>query len=306
MASTRAREDVWYDPLRQSRHPDARAAREQADWLSWLELGGAAPRTLSDYCWTSDFVLRMFPTKEMADLTDGDLMVVLKQFPPASRRIRKAALASWFKWAYRTRRIPANPVDLLPEIRRKTTATITVFTEAEEAALESLPSPDGPLMTILLEGGLRKAEARHLRAKRCRLDTMELVVREGAKGSKDRVVPMTDKLAKAVADLLLLERIEPEQYMWGQRPGGGKVQRNRPIAETTFARWWRAALNAADVEYRKPHTTRHTFATRWRREGLDLDDIQLLLGHSSIQTTSDLYVHTKMLDVGRKMRALKD
>jgi integrase len=73
------------------------------------------------------------------------------------------------------------------------------------------------------------------------------------------------------------------------------------IGEGTFARWWARCLADANVRYRNPHVARHTFATTWRRRGLDLDEIQLLLGHESIRTTSDLYVHTRLEHVKRRM-----
>ena len=33
---------VGYDPLRDVRHKDAKSARDQADWLAWLELKARA------------------------------------------------------------------------------------------------------------------------------------------------------------------------------------------------------------------------------------------------------------------------
>lgn len=133
-----------------------------------------------------------------------------------------------------------------------------------------------------------------------------VVVSEGAKGSKDRVVPMHMKLATALANLQLLEGLEPNDHLWYDRAGGAHrvIRRGKPLAESSFHRWWKRCLDTAGVEYRKPHTTRHTFATRWRQRGLSIDEIQVLLGHASISTTRDLYVHTGAEDVGVRMREL--
>jgi integrase len=54
-----------------------------------------------------------------------------------------------------------------------------------------------------------------------------------------------------------------------------------------------------------PHTARHTFATRWRRRGLAIDEIQILLGHSSARTTADLYVHARVEDVAEHMALIE-
>lgn len=294
------------DPLRDIRHREATAARELAAWLSWLDLGGAAPNTLDAYERTCADLLNAYPDRAFAAFTDGDLMALLLRYPEKSRRIRKAHIASWFKWGVRTRRLEHNPVDLLPTIKRHAQPHIEVFTVAEEAALESLPSPDGHLMCLLFEAGLRKSEAINLQARRLNLETGEVIVKDG-KGSKDRVVPMTGKLLHAVANLILLEGIDRDDFLWYDKPGGGfatRVRRTKPIAESSFHRWWSRCLDDADVTYRKPHTTRHTMATRWRERGLDLDDLQQLMGHASISTTSNLYVHLESTHIGRRMREL--
>ncbi|CAL7907646.1 Recombinase [Fusobacterium necrophorum subsp. funduliforme] len=41
-----------------------------------------------------------------------------------------------------------------------------------------------------------------------------------------------------------------------------------------------------------PHLLRHTFATIMHSEGMDLKDLQMWLGHSSIKMTADTYVHS--------------
>lgn len=297
-------ETVGYDPLRDSRHKNARAAREQTDWLSWLEIGGAAARTLEEYERRTAELLRLFPDKTMAEFTDGDLLHAIRRVSPKSRPDIAVAYRSWFKWARRTRRIAENPCDYLPDFKRKPQPPIEVFTEAEEEALCALPLIDGALMVVLFDGGLRQAEAIHLRMRRCNLRDRRLIIREGAKGSRERVVPMSVRMAAAVADLELVERLRPDDFLWYDKPGGSTIRRSKPIGKSTFYRWWDDCLKAAVVPRRKPHTTRHTFATRWRRRGLDLDDVQLLLGHASIQTTSDLYVHRGTDDVADKMDRL--
>lgn len=40
-----------------------------------------------------------------------------------------------------------------------------------------------------------------------------------------------------------------------------------------------------------PHTFRHTFATRGLEQGISLKVMQVILGHSSLAMTADLYSH---------------
>lgn len=307
------RKAVGYDPLRDARHRSARASRECADWLAYLELEGKAPRTLDDYERTAAVLLRMFPQTELADLTDGDLNHVLKRFPARSRRIRRAHLASFIGWAYRTGRIPSNPLDRVPRQKRNPKRHIETFTEPEQALLEGLPSPDGPLFSIMFRAGLRKGECRRLRARHVNFERGHLVVYK-SKGGKDRVVPLKG-LAPILADWFLLDGINPDDFLWYSRPGGGPANRTREIGEGSFHRWWVTRLALADVDYRprtkedpglhNPHVTRHTFALNWLRSGGRLETLSLVLGHESIKTTFDEYGGLTADDVALDMELVE-
>ncbi len=58
-----------------------------------------------------------------------------------------------------------------------------------------------------------------------------------------------------------------------------------------------------------PHMFRHTYATNLYYAGIDIKTAQMLLGHSSIQMTMDVYTHldnTKVLSAGDKLNAFFD
>lgn len=295
------------DPLRDARHREARAARDLADWLAWLELGNKAARTVDGYERYAAALLRAFPDHEFGDFTDGDLAHVLKTHPPRSRHIVKAAWNNWFRWGYRTRRIPGNPVDLLPTIGYRPKRDYDLFTEAEADALCALPTPDGELMTLLFWAGLRRSEARMLTGKRLDLDRRQVIVIDGVKGAgrgdKNRTVPMVDRLLIACAQLLTLEGIGRDDHVWATRPGGGRrLKRSEPIGNTSFDKWWQRCEGAAGVRHRNPHMARHTFATRMRDLRVDAEDIQIMLGHESIATTLDVYSHPNMDALAERVR----
>ena len=310
---------VEYDQLRSTRHLRARSAQELTAWLEWLELGGYAPVTRDGYERTCADLLNLYPDRAFDEFTDSDIQSCLMRYPSKSRRIRKAHLNNWFGWGYRTRHIAANPVDLVVRIKRHDQPIIDIFTEAEQARLEALPLPDGPLMTLLFEAGLRREEACRMRVMRIDFLGGMVLVKEGAKRGKDRLVPIMPNLAGAMDRLITEEGLQQHDYLWYDKPGGGfatKVRRNHPIAGTSFGRWWYRCLDEADVPYVKrdpkrgiegrgnPHTSRHTFATRWRQRGLELDDLSKILGHASVAITADLYVHTSAVQRGDRMREL--
>lgn len=285
------------DPvLRDSRHKPARALRDLEDFLSWLALEGKRDRTIRDYEWALARLLRTFKTRAIDEFTDGDIAYVLRSFPPAGRRTKAAAYRKFFAWAKRTRRITENPMELLPNIRQAKNPPIRIFTDAEIIRLTSLPAEDGTLMLLLLDAGLRKGEARHLRARDIDLAERQLAVIDG-KGGNHRVIPLTGRLTQRLAEWFLLDAIHPNAYLWYSRPGGYHIRRDRPISESTFGTWYRRCLEDATVTYRKPHTTRHTFATRWLRKGGRLNTLSLALGHASIRTTADEYAHMDISDL---------
>lgn len=296
---------AYADPLRDVRHRDARLARDQADWLAWLELGGLRPRTLSDYEWATARLLRAYPTKTLEQIDASDIAHVLRSFPPAGRRTKKAAYDSFFKWAKKTKRRPGdNPMEELPSIPQPAQRTIEVFTEAEILNLTSLPENDGDLFLLLFDTGIRRGEARALRARDCHLEDKALSVRDG-KGGKDRLIPLTDRLVQRLADWFLLDALRPTDHLWPTRPGGYYLQRRKLMGNTSFITWYCRCIEAAGVRYRNPHVTRHTYATRWLRAGGRLETLSRAMGHASISTTSNLYAHLDITDLALDARLLE-
>jgi integrase len=104
-----------------------------------------------------------------------------------------------------------------------------------------------------------------------------------------------------IVELLTLEGIGPDDYLWSVRPGGGsRIKHDRPKTPPAFAAWWRGCVEAAGVRYLKPHSARHLFARRWHKRGLALDDVQWLMGHADPRTTQ-IYPPTDIDDVRQRM-----
>ena len=299
---------VAFDPLRDKSYRSTRLGRDIVDFLAWCELGGMSPKTLLNYEPDLSRGALMFPDKAIDELTGGDLVHIARSFPPKSRRVRMSTWRSFYKWARRTRRVAVDPTDELPEIKRNPQPVIHVFNDAEIEALLSLPVQDAAPLAVLLEAGLRKAEASALRVQDCLPEAGQVLVLNG-KGGRDRIVPMSPRLSHLLNELLLLERLNGKDHIFyavkSNQFGTRKILRSKPVGEATFARWWRQCLDTAGVRYRTPHTARHTFATRWRLRGLGIDDLQILLGHSSINTTASIYVHTRIADVAERMKAIE-
>lgn len=300
--------DMMLHPVRDQRYRSTRLGGDVEDYLAWKRLSGASPATLDQYERDIARACVLRPHKGLAELVPEDLLHILESFRPASRRRARAALNGMFRWAEAWGKIERNPLDRMPRPLPEPQRVVEVFTDAEQALLAGLAElRDRVLMLILLDAGLRKAEARHLRLEHVDLRQRHLVVWHG-KGGKDRVVPLSHRLTGALAELELVDAVAPEQHLWYARRSNGsyvRIERRRPIGEASFHRWWERCLAEAGVRYRNPHTTRHTMATTWLRRGGRVGTLSKALGHSSIATTVDLYGHLDLRDVAADLELVE-
>lgn len=287
------------------RKPTATARQERDEWLAWLELGGARPATIKGYRGTTDRLLNRWPELRFAEFTDEHILGVIEEANPRSRQSRRSAFANWFGWGKRSKRLEHNPMHHVPVYKQLPQEPVEVFTEAECAILCALPEPDGTLMALLLGSGLRKSEAANLSVRRVDLENAELHVVEGAKGGHARIVPLEHRLVSSLAGYILTEGLNPDDFLWYTHPGGQKERSHRrALVGGSMHNWWVRCVEASGIPYRNLHVTRHTYATNWRRRGLVMDDVGILLGHRDIKTTKRVYDHTTIYDVRKRMEQL--
>lgn len=91
-------------------------------------------------------------------------------------------------------------------------------------------------------------------------------------------------------------------YRVGERVIGLKPERS--LSYRGFYEWWKRVEAVAGVRHRKPHMTRHTFATDVldATEG-DLYAVKELLGHSSTKVT-EVYLHSSRTRTASAVEAL--
>jgi integrase len=64
-----------------------------------------------------------------------------------------------------------------------------------------------------------------------------------------------------------------------------------PTDTRNLSRSYERALNRAGIAHKKFHALRHTYATRLFENDVPLKTVQILMGHSNIKITADIYTH---------------
>ncbi len=165
--------------------------------------------------------------------------------------------------------------------RLRTGSTLPVVLDPEEVAqfFDYVPSLKYRAALMLCYGaGLRVSEA--VAVKVSDIDSKRMVIRiEQGKGSKDRYVMLSPRLLAVLRRYWRAAR--PAEWMFPS------WRQNRHLTATSLSNACRDASKQSGLAKRITcHTLRHSFATHLLENGTDTRVIQMLLGHSRIDTTA--------------------
>lgn len=162
------------------------------------------------------------------------------------------------------------------------------------------------LIELLYATGMRVSELVALPVSVCRGDPEVLLIK--GKGSKERMVPLTDPARKALTAWLEHRDHAPDGSPLKKLVGGKGARWLFPapgaggyMPRQSFGRLLNEIAIAAGLDPSRvtPHVIRHAFATHLLEGGADLRSIQTLLGHADLGTTE---IYTHVLD--ERMREL--
>ena len=208
---------------------------------------------------------------------------------------RKAStLRRYFGWLRRTGVLEIDPsVGLsapsgdgrLPRVLRDDEITTLLDDPGARVDLDppAVRLRDDALLEILYGSGLRVAELCGLRPDD--LDLARRSVRVWGKGSKQRLVPLSQPAIDAVGEWLsegrsaMVTEASPADAVFLNRRGGRLQPRDV-----------RRVIDRRAGSPTHPHALRHTFATHLLDGGADLRAVQEMLGHSDLSTTQH-YTH---------------
>jgi site-specific recombinase XerD len=181
----------------------------------------------------------------------------------------------------------------IPYAKREKKLPIVLSREEATKMLEGIENLKHlALVSVAYSGGLRISEIANLRVSDIDSQRMVILIRLG-KGRKDRIVPLSPTLLSLLRKYWLIDK--PRGFLF---PADDP---SRSISTWSIGHVVRKAARTAGITKRvTTHTLRHTFATHHLEAGTDLRTLQMLMGHTSLKTTS-LYLHVST----DKLRATK-
>ena len=213
-----------------------------------------------------------------------------------------AAAKSFFRYLFEQGLRPDNPSQLVagPKLDKKTPIFLTV--EEAFSLIEAVPpkssffaARDRAILELLYSSGVRVSEL-------CSLSLFDIDLKSGqirvkGKGSRQRVVPVGNAAREALRRYIRLRARTQGAYR-----GPASAEEKALFLNRYGRRISTRAVNGIVHKYSAlsaipkdigPHKLRHTCATHLYDAGMDLRDLQELLGHRKISSTS-IYTHTSI------------
>ncbi|MGM0440379.1 MAG: tyrosine recombinase XerC [Chlamydiota bacterium] len=211
---------------------------------------------------------------------------------------RLSSLRTFFKYLYLQEVVPTNPLEDIdsPKVDKNLPSFLSynqilcLFDQPDTS--NYLGFRDRTTMELFYSSGLRVSELVSLN--REDFDYNSLQLRLKGKGKKERIVPITKNAAEWIK--AYLEHPERDKDMDGHaaevdsRAIFLNKHGTRISARSVDRKFHQYLIESGLAGKVTPHTIRHSIATHWLENGMDLKTIQMLLGHSSLSTTT-IYTH---------------
>lgn len=181
------------------------------------------------------------------------------------------------------------PQDFAPWVRKKQRLPLLLSIEEVAAVINATDNiKQRTILMAIYATGMRSCEVRHLKTQD--IDSARGQIRVMGKGNKQRMVPLSKFLLYTLRKYWVECKENKNEWLF---PGVGGDGWRKPYCRTSLRRAFVAAKEKVGLE--KPggvHLLRHCYATHLLESGVDLRVIQILLGHSVINST-EIYTHLR-------------
>lgn len=240
------------------------------EWERWMRAAHRPDTTIKLRTYHLRRLASAYPDQGPWSLTLTDLADWLgshDHWAAETMRSYRASLRSFYDWGVRAGRIDLSPAALLPGVRPPRSLPRPTPEALLRTALAAARERERLMVMLAAHEGLRRGEVARVHTRDVEPDLDGWTLRVTGKGGHVRRVPLTPALALALRSL-------PPGYVFpGQIDGHLSAAYVGKLISRLLPDGWAA------------HTLRHRFATRLRANGVQLDEIQDLLGHASINTT---------------------
>lgn len=207
---------------------------------------------------------------------------------------RLSTIRSFFKYTFEQKLTETNPAELLdtPKIDKKIPSPLTydqvkkLFDLPDTSTL--LGVRDRTILELFYSSGLRLSELVALN--RSDIDHKNCLMKLKGKGKKERIVPITRTAEAWIANCLNHpeRHLDTDGHLAEADPDAVFLNRfGKRLTARSIDRHFEIYLKQSGLAGKAtPHTLRHSIATHWLENGMDLKTIQTILGHSSLSTTT--------------------
>lgn len=257
-----------------------------------------------------DFLDLQFGKMELPDIKPTfarSWLAQLKERGMESRSITRkiSTLKTFFKFQLKQQTIAVSPVAMVqaPKLKKR----LPGFVEKDDIStlLKRVDFPDtweGKTASLLIHlfynTGIRQAEL--LGLKEMQVDKFHSSIKVLGKGSKERIIPVSNELMQTLLNYIAEKRKNFENF-------DSAVLLISAKGKALYPRYVYNVVNkylsmVTTVDKKSPHILRHSFATHLMNNGADLNAVKELLGHSSLAATQ-VYTHNsieKLKDIHKK------
>jgi integrase/recombinase XerD len=177
----------------------------------------------------------------------------------------------------------------LPSLKRKATLPV-ILNRSELKVLFRAPKllKHHIILTLIYSAGPRRQEAINPKIADIDFKRKTIHIRQ-SKYKKDRVVPLSDLMARGLRKYLEAEK--PNIYLFNGREPDGRYS-----LEAIGWIMHEAMKNAGIHKAVNLHSLRHSYATHLIEEGVNIVTVKELLGHADVNTTM-IYLHVARCQV---------
>lgn len=216
-----------------------------------------------------------------------------------------SSLKTFFKYMLREQVITLSPMGTI--ISPKVSKRLPQYVEKAdmETLFHSVEFPEDwagktekMVLELLYNTGIRQAELIGL--KEHNIDISNSSIKVLGKGSKERVIPVSNELIRSLQQYLADKKATLENADSTYLLVNEKGKKLYPKYVYLLVKKYLGYVTTIDKK--SPHILRHTFATHLTNNGADLNAVKELLGHSSLAATQ-IYTHNtieRLKDIHKK------